>query len=69
MTFITIMLVSLTSGDQFALGFSSQRACSEALLRIPEVAAEMHVELDAATCVETIAPGTSPRPKPRPEAI
>ncbi len=69
MTYITVMLITLTTGDQYALGFDSARICGEALLRVEAAADEIGVEVESATCYETVAPATSWRPKRRPEAI
>lgn len=69
MKYIAIMLITLTTGEQVALGYESQRACGDALLRIDEAAAQLGVEIEMAACFETIAPSTSVRPKRRPEAI
>lgn len=69
MKYLTVMLIALSSGEQYALGYDSQRACGEALLQVDEVAAQIGVEIEMAACFETVAPATSIRPKRRPEAI
>lgn len=66
---ITVMIVALTTGEEFALGFSSQQDCGDALMMIPEIEADLGVTVDAATCIETLAPSSSPRPQPKPEVI
>lgn len=69
MKYLTVMLITLSSGEQYALGYNNRSACGDALLRVDEVAAQIGVEIEMAACFETIAPATSIRPKRRPEAI
>lgn len=68
-TKISIMIVALTTGEEFALGFETYQDCSAALVMIPEIEADLGVTVDAATCIETLAPSSSPRPQPKPEVI
>lgn len=69
MNLTTIMIIALTSGDEVALLFKSQRDCGDALPKMPQIEVALNIDVDSAICLPTLAPSTSPIPRPKPEAI